>query len=90
MPQKNSVGFKMASVSQDGGQYSKKNNVGTIQHFCVLVLRLVFRQEHESRAYFVILVKTDGSIQNGGSKLDFLHNSENFQYFQSFFAFIWC
>jgi hypothetical protein len=35
-------------------------------------MSLYFRQQHKSGAYFVELVENDGSIQNGGSKSDFL------------------
>jgi hypothetical protein len=65
----------MASDVQDGGQNSKEHNFGIFQYYCVLFLamRLYFCQQHESKEYyFVKLVKNGGSIQNGGSKSDFM------------------
>jgi hypothetical protein len=67
----------MASDVQDGCRNSKKNNFGTVQHFCVLILHLFFREKHETRAYFIKLVKNAGSIQNGGYKSDFFAQRES-------------
>jgi hypothetical protein len=41
--------------------------------FLIFAMSLHFRQQHESKANFVKLVKNGNSIQNGGSESDFLN-----------------
>jgi hypothetical protein len=55
------IKFKMASDVQDGGRNSKEHDIKISNDFAFLAIL-----DHESRPYFVKLIKNDGSIQNGG------------------------
>jgi hypothetical protein len=64
----------MASDVQYGDRNSKVHNFEVFQKNCVqfFAMSLNFRQQHESKAYFVEFVKNGGSFQNGGTKFRFL------------------
>jgi hypothetical protein len=86
----------MASAVQDGCRNSNEHNFDIFQYYGVIsfALSLYFCQQHKSRAFFVKLVKNGGSIQNGGSKSEYIYRiyqPESFQhFFNLLFARIWC
>jgi hypothetical protein len=63
----------MASDIQDGGRNSKEDDIKIFNDFTFLAIF-----DHESRPHFAKLIKNDGSIQNGGSKSDFLAQLREF------------
>jgi hypothetical protein len=68
------VRLKMASEVQDGSQELKWRGFGFGKLLSILfsAISFYFDQEHDPKSYFVILAKCGVSIQNGGSKSNFL------------------